>query len=204
MPTITSAIFRERIIPYRTLARCPCAVPDVPRRSGDEVGVPMAMMILRRAMRIAPRDPAMHPQRLRVAFDDLPQVWLCDLGEWKPVVQAHPSAVSISAMAALDTGWAAEPGDRTGLYRSARRAEPGRPADPDQGLIGVGQRELVHPPRLVLGAVRLDRLAAKHGRQPVDVLGVEVEPERVAAGDEPTLDRVGQVEVAVVASDSMR
>lgn len=58
----------------------------------------MAMMILRRAMWVAPRDRTNRPQRLRVAFDELPQVWLCELGEWKPVDQARASAVSISAV----------------------------------------------------------------------------------------------------------
>jgi hypothetical protein len=71
------------------------AHPD-PRLAGMPFA--MAMMILRRAMWIAPRDPTMHPQRLRVAFDELPQVWLCELGEWKPVDQARASAVSISAV----------------------------------------------------------------------------------------------------------
>lgn len=51
----------------------------------------MAMMILRRAMWIAPRDSTNRPQRLRVAFDELPQVWLCELGEWKPVDPARGS-----------------------------------------------------------------------------------------------------------------
>lgn len=58
------------------------AHPD-PRLAGMPLA--MAMMILRRAMWIAPRDRTNRPKRLRVAFDDLPQVWLCELGEWKPV-----------------------------------------------------------------------------------------------------------------------
>lgn len=71
------------------------AHPD-PRLAGMPFA--MAMMILRRAMWIAPRDPTNRPQRLRVAFDELPQVWLCELGEWKPVDQARASAGSISAV----------------------------------------------------------------------------------------------------------
>jgi hypothetical protein len=48
----------------------------------------MAMIILRRAMWIAPRAFATEPQRLRVAFDHLPQVWLDELGDWEAVAGA--------------------------------------------------------------------------------------------------------------------
>lgn len=58
----------------------------------------MGMIILRRAMWVAPRDPANRPQRLRVTFADLPQVWLCELGDWKPVDPARASAASSSAV----------------------------------------------------------------------------------------------------------
>lgn len=54
--------------------------PD-PRLAGMPLA--MAMVILRRAMWIAPRDHASSPQRLRVAFDGLPPVWLDELGDWE-------------------------------------------------------------------------------------------------------------------------
>jgi hypothetical protein len=56
----------------------------------------MAMIIVRRAMWIAPRYDTTRPQWLRVAFDNSPQVWLCELGEWRPVVSTNASTVSIS------------------------------------------------------------------------------------------------------------
>lgn len=55
--------------------------PD-PRLAGMPLA--MAMVILRRAMWIAPRDHATDPQRLRVVFDDLAEVWLDELGDWAP------------------------------------------------------------------------------------------------------------------------
>lgn len=51
----------------------------------------MAMMIVRRAMWIAPRYDATCPHSLRVTFDDFPEVWLCELGEWGPVVPLAPA-----------------------------------------------------------------------------------------------------------------
>jgi len=64
--------------------------PD-PRLAGMPFA--MAMMILRRAMWIAPRDQATHPQGLRVAFGHLPQVWLDEAGDWGPVpVLGRPPA----------------------------------------------------------------------------------------------------------------
>ena len=51
----------------------------------------MAMVILRRAMWTAPRDHATSLQRLRVAFGDVPQVWLDELGDWEPVSGLTPA-----------------------------------------------------------------------------------------------------------------
>ena len=62
--------------------------PD-PRLAGMPLA--MAMVILRRAMWIAPRDHTSSPQRLRVAFDDLPPVWLDELGDWVPVGELTPA-----------------------------------------------------------------------------------------------------------------
>ena len=53
-------------------------------------GMPLAMalIILRRAMWMAPRDHATDPMALRVAFDGRPQVRLDELGDWEPVGHA--------------------------------------------------------------------------------------------------------------------
>jgi hypothetical protein len=53
-------------------------------------GMPLAMalMIVRRAMWIAPRELASEPMSLRVAFDGRPQVRLDELGDWEPVSTA--------------------------------------------------------------------------------------------------------------------
>lgn len=50
-------------------------------------GMPLAMalIIVRRAMWIAPREQASDPMSLRVAFDGRPQVRLDELGDWEPV-----------------------------------------------------------------------------------------------------------------------
>lgn len=50
-------------------------------------GMPLAMalIILRRALWLAPRDLATDPGSLRVAFDGRPQVRLDELGDWEPV-----------------------------------------------------------------------------------------------------------------------
>lgn len=64
------------------------ARPD-PRLAGMPLA--MAMVILRRAMWVAPREHAPDPQRLRVAFADLPQVWLDELGDWEPVTGLAPA-----------------------------------------------------------------------------------------------------------------
>ena len=55
-------------------------------------GMPLAMalIILRRAMWMAPRDQATDPMSLRVAFDGRPQVRLDELGDWEPVGTAQP------------------------------------------------------------------------------------------------------------------
>jgi hypothetical protein len=45
----------------------------------------MALIILRRAMWLAPREHASDPMALRVAFDGRPQVRLDELGDWEPV-----------------------------------------------------------------------------------------------------------------------
>jgi len=45
----------------------------------------MAMIIVRRAMWMAPREHAAAPMSLRVAFDGKPQVRLDELGDWEPV-----------------------------------------------------------------------------------------------------------------------
>lgn len=65
-------------------------VDPVPRLAGMPLA--MAMMILRRAMWMAPRDHTARPQWLRVAFDNLPQVWLSELGEWRSVAQNTPAS----------------------------------------------------------------------------------------------------------------
>ena len=53
-------------------------------------GMPLAMalIILRRAMWMAPRDHATDPMSLRVAFDGRRQVRLDELGDWEPVGSA--------------------------------------------------------------------------------------------------------------------
>jgi hypothetical protein len=58
--------------------------PD-PRLAGMPLA--MAMIILRRAMWLAPREHATDPMSLRVAFDGRPQVQLDEVGDWEPVAQ---------------------------------------------------------------------------------------------------------------------
>jgi hypothetical protein len=55
-------------------------------------GMPLAMalIILRRAMWLAPRDALAEPASLRVAFDGRPQVRLDELGDWEPVDAGSP------------------------------------------------------------------------------------------------------------------
>lgn len=60
------------------------AHPD-PRLAGMPLA--MAMLIVRRAMWSAPPIHTTRPRWLRVGFDNLPQVWLCELGEWQPAAQ---------------------------------------------------------------------------------------------------------------------
>ncbi len=57
------------------------------RPDGRFTGMPMgmAMIILRRAMWMAPRDTANEPSSMRVAFDGRPQVRLDELGDWEPL-----------------------------------------------------------------------------------------------------------------------
>ncbi|HET9623753.1 MAG TPA: hypothetical protein VFP84_20415 [Kofleriaceae bacterium] len=57
------------------------------RPDGRLAGMPlaMAMIILRRAMWLAPRDAATEPSSIRVAFDGRPQVRLDELGDWEPI-----------------------------------------------------------------------------------------------------------------------
>jgi len=57
------------------------------RPDGRFTGMPLAMalIIVRRAMWIAPRDAATEPSSLRVAFDGRPQVRLDELGDWEPI-----------------------------------------------------------------------------------------------------------------------
>lgn len=57
------------------------------RPDGRFSGMPiaMAMIILRRAMWLNPREAATEPSALRVAFDGRPQVRLDELGDWEPV-----------------------------------------------------------------------------------------------------------------------
>jgi hypothetical protein len=50
----------------------------------------MALILLRRAMRLAPRDAVAEPASLRVAFDGRPQVRLDELGDWEPVAAGPP------------------------------------------------------------------------------------------------------------------
>jgi hypothetical protein len=75
-------------------------VEPVPRLVGMPLA--MAMMIVRRAMWMAPRYEATCPHSLRVAFDNLPQVWLGELGEWVPVVQRTPAQRAPRESAALE------------------------------------------------------------------------------------------------------
>lgn len=55
-------------------------------------GMPLAMalIVLRRAMWLAPRDAVAEPPSLRVAFDGRPQVRLDELGDWEPVDPGPP------------------------------------------------------------------------------------------------------------------
>jgi hypothetical protein len=58
-------------------------------------GMPLAMglIILRRALWLAPRDHAAEPMSLRVAFEGRQQVRLDELGDWEPITggpSAHP------------------------------------------------------------------------------------------------------------------
>jgi hypothetical protein len=57
------------------------------RPDGRFAGMPlaMAMIILRRAMWMAPRDLAIEPSSLRVAFDGRHLVRLDELGDWEPL-----------------------------------------------------------------------------------------------------------------------
>ena len=71
-------------------------------------------------------------------------------------------------------------------------AKTGRPTDTDQRLIRIGEREFVHPPRLVFGRL------LKFARRSVDLLEVEIEPKRVSARRQPSLDRVGQMEISAL------
>jgi hypothetical protein len=59
--------------------------PD-PRLAGMPLA--MAMIILRRAMWLAPREHATDPMSLRAAFDGRPQVRLDEVGDWEPVARA--------------------------------------------------------------------------------------------------------------------
>lgn len=59
--------------------------PD-PRLTGMPLA--MALVILRRAMWIAPRDHADAPQALRVAFDGFPSVRLSELGDWESLASS--------------------------------------------------------------------------------------------------------------------
>jgi len=58
-------------------------------------------------------------------------------------------------------------------------AQPARRAHRRQRLIRIEEREFLHPPRLGL---------LKLARRGVDIQEVEIEPERVSAGNEPALD----------------
>lgn len=51
----------------------------------DGMPLAMALIILRRAMWMAPRDVANEPSVLRVAFNGRPQVRLDEIGDWEPV-----------------------------------------------------------------------------------------------------------------------
>jgi hypothetical protein len=56
-------------------------------------GMPLAMalVILRRAMWLSPRDAAAEPAALRVAFDGRSHVRLDELGDWEPLEGASPA-----------------------------------------------------------------------------------------------------------------
>jgi len=63
------------------------------RPAGRLDGMPLAMalIILRRAMWLAPRDVASDPASLRVAFQSHREVRLDELGDWEPVAAAQSS-----------------------------------------------------------------------------------------------------------------
>jgi hypothetical protein len=48
----------------------------------------MALIILRRALWLAPRELAADPMSVRVAFDGRPEVRLDELGDWEPIAGA--------------------------------------------------------------------------------------------------------------------
>ena len=56
-------------------------------------GMPLAMalIILRRALWLAPRELAADPMSLRMAFDGRPQVRLDELGDWEQISSAPMS-----------------------------------------------------------------------------------------------------------------
>ena len=68
------------------------------------------------------------------------------------------------------------------------------PAYADECFVGIGEGEFVHPPWFVFGFV-LDEWAEECG-EGVDLFGVEVEAEGIAAADEPAVDGVGEVKTA--------
>lgn len=62
--------------------------PD-PRLAGMPLA--MALIILRRALWLAPREQTAEPGALRVAFEGRPQVRLDELGDWEPILGAPAS-----------------------------------------------------------------------------------------------------------------
>jgi hypothetical protein len=65
------------------------------RPEGRFTGMPLAMalIILRRAMWLSPRDAAAEPASLRVVFDGRPQVRLDELGDWEPADTPQPAQI---------------------------------------------------------------------------------------------------------------
>jgi hypothetical protein len=63
------------------------------RPAAPFAGMPLAMalIILRRALWLAPRELAADPGSLRIAFDGRPQVRLDELGDWEPIFVASSS-----------------------------------------------------------------------------------------------------------------
>jgi hypothetical protein len=65
---------------------------------------------------------------------------------------------------------------------------------PEHGVVGSVQGEFVHAPWSVLGL--RDEFAGKSRRGAIDILSIEVKPERIAPGHEPSFDSPVEMEMA--------